>query len=143
MVALGAGRSVDLLAEQILAFEPEVVAVSGPAEADRLAELLAARPPASMPEILHGESGLVFVAAESGASTVVSAAVGSLGFVPTYRALQRGKRVALANKETLVVAGELMTDAARASGRRPSAAVDQRARFAARRLPTRRGTAAR
>ncbi|MBK6313789.1 MAG: 1-deoxy-D-xylulose-5-phosphate reductoisomerase [Blastocatellia bacterium] len=116
VVALGAGRSVDLLAEQIRAFEPVVVAVSGPAEADRLAELLAAEPPLSMPEILHGESGLVFVAAESGAGTVVSAAVGSLGFVPTYRALQRGKRVALANKETLVVAGELMTDAAKTSG---------------------------
>ena len=115
-MALGAGRSVDLLAEQIRAFEPVVVAVSGPAEADRLAELLAAEPPLSMPEILHGESGLVFVAAESGAGTVVSAAVGSLGFVPTYRALQRGKRVALANKETLVVAGELMTDAAKTSG---------------------------
>jgi len=114
VVALGAGRSVALLADQIRAFAPDVVAVGGPSEADQLSDLLAGAP--VLPEILHGEAGLVAVAAESDASTVVSAAVGSLGFVPTYRALQRGKRVALANKETLVVAGELMTAAARASG---------------------------
>jgi len=116
VVALGAGRSVELLADQIRAVSPEVVAVSGPAEADRLAALLEDDPPAVTPDILHGLAGLVAVAAESAASTVVSAVVGSLGFVPTYRALERGKRVALANKETLVVAGELMTAAARASG---------------------------
>jgi 1-deoxy-D-xylulose-5-phosphate reductoisomerase len=116
VTALGAGRSVEKLAEQIRAHRPEVVSVAGPAEADALARLLGDVPAAERPEILHGTEGLVAVAAESGADTVVSAAVGSLGLVPTYRALERGVRVALANKETLVVAGELMTAKARETG---------------------------
>ena len=69
-----------------------------------------------LPRILIGEAGLVEVATHAHAETVVSATVGAVGFVPTLRALQAGKRVALANKETLVMAGELMTNAARASG---------------------------
>jgi 1-deoxy-D-xylulose-5-phosphate reductoisomerase len=59
---------------------------------------------------------MVEVATHGGARTVVSATVGAAGFVPTLRALEAGKRVALANKETLVIAGELMTRAAEASG---------------------------
>ena len=58
--------------------------------------------------------GLVEVATHPQADCVVSATVGAVGFVPTLRALEAGKRVALANKETLVMAGELMTRAARA-----------------------------
>lgn len=116
VTALGAGRSVEKLAEQIRAYRPHVVSVAGPDEASALARLLADLAPESRPEILHGTDGLVAVAAESGADTVVSAAVGSLGLVPTYRALERGVRVALANKETLVVAGELMTAKARETG---------------------------
>jgi 1-deoxy-D-xylulose-5-phosphate reductoisomerase len=113
VTALGAGRSVELLAEQVRAYRPELVSVGGPDEAAALARLLGDGP---QPEILHGVDGLVAVAAESGADTVVSAAVGSLGLLPTYRALERGCRVALANKETLVVAGELMTAKARETG---------------------------
>jgi 1-deoxy-D-xylulose-5-phosphate reductoisomerase len=63
-----------------------------------------------------GEAGLVEVATHPQADCVVSATVGAIGFVPTLRALEAGKRVALANKETLVMAGELMTRAARKSG---------------------------
>ncbi|MDQ2938419.1 MAG: 1-deoxy-D-xylulose-5-phosphate reductoisomerase, partial [Acidobacteriota bacterium] len=63
-----------------------------------------------------GEPGLIEVATHPQADSVVSATVGAVGFVPTLRALEAGKRVALANKETLVMAGELMTKAARASG---------------------------
>jgi 1-deoxy-D-xylulose-5-phosphate reductoisomerase len=113
VTALGAGRSVGKLAEQVRAYRPSVVSVAGPDEADALARLLAAD---DRPEILHGTEGLAAVAADSGADTVVSAAVGSLGLVPTYRAIERGLRVAIANKETLVVAGELMTDKARETG---------------------------
>lgn len=113
VVALGAGSSVETLADQIRTYTPEVVSVRGPDEARELANLLDERPPTKKPEILHGTDGLVAVAAGSGASTVVSAAVGSLGFLPTYRAIENGLRVALANKETLVVAGELMTTKAR------------------------------
>jgi 1-deoxy-D-xylulose-5-phosphate reductoisomerase len=63
-----------------------------------------------------GEPGLIEIATHREADCVVSATVGAVGFVPTLRALEAGKRVALANKETLVMAGELMTQAARASG---------------------------
>jgi 1-deoxy-D-xylulose-5-phosphate reductoisomerase len=116
VTALGAGRSVDTLAEQVRRYGPALVAVCGPKEADALAALLDADPPPLRPEILHGPEGLVAVATEAEADTVVSATVGSLGFLPTYRALERGLRVALANKETLVVAGELMTAKARETG---------------------------
>jgi 1-deoxy-D-xylulose-5-phosphate reductoisomerase len=112
--ALGAGRALGRLAEQIARFRPALVSVAGPEEARALAGMLGTAKRHT--EILHGVDGLTAVAAESGADIVVSAIVGALGFVPTYRALERGLRVALANKETLVVAGELMTAAARRSG---------------------------
>src|SRR5207249_5804202 len=68
------------------------------------------------PRIASGQEGLVEVATTSAADSVVSATVGAVGFVPTLRALEAGKRVLLANKETLVMAGELMTRAAEKSG---------------------------
>src|SRR5262249_34895259 len=67
------------------------------------------------PEITFGEHGLVAVAAMDDVETVISATVGAVGFVPTYKALSMGRRVCLANKETLVMAGELMIRAARES----------------------------
>src|SRR4030095_15800951 len=66
--------------------------------------------------IVVGTEGLVEVATNDQADCVISATVGAVGFVPTLRALECGKRVSLANKETLVMAGELMTAAARKSG---------------------------
>ena len=60
-------------------------------------------------------AGLIAVETRA-AETVVSATVGAVGFIPTLRAIQAGKRIALANKETLVMAGELMTTAAAKSG---------------------------
>ena len=116
VTALGAGSSLEKLAEQVRAYRPSIVSVRGPEEVDALATMLGDLPRDTRPEILHGVEGLSAVAADSGADTVVSAAVGSIGFVPTYRALERGLRVALANKETLVVAGEMMTAKARETG---------------------------
>src|SRR4029453_10297008 len=69
-----------------------------------------------VPRLVFCEEGLVEVARPSKADCVVSATVGAVGFVPTLRALEAGKRVALANKETLVMAGELMTRAGEKSG---------------------------
>ena len=69
-----------------------------------------------IPKIELGEKGLIAVATHPAIDTVVSATVGAIGFVPTLRAIETGKRIALANKETLVMAGELMTAAARQSG---------------------------
>jgi len=115
VVALAAGRNVERLAEQVERHRPELVAVEDEECAERLKDELRKRG-VSLPRLAVGEAGLVEVATHDAARTVVSATVGAVGFVPTLRALEAGKRVALANKETLVIAGELMTKAAEASG---------------------------
>ena len=113
VVALAAGGSrLDELARQVRDVRPGLVAVPGDREAARLRELLAGVPVT----VLSGEEGLVAVAAESGADVVIAAIVGAAGLVPTLAAVRAGKTVALANKEALVAAGEVMTRAARESG---------------------------
>ncbi|MBL8189820.1 MAG: 1-deoxy-D-xylulose-5-phosphate reductoisomerase [Acidobacteria bacterium] len=116
VAALGAGSQVELLAEQVEQFRPRVVSVSDDASADKLRYELKARNVVALPEIFTGIEGLSEVATVEGAEIVIGAVVGALGLVPTYRALELGRRVALANKETLVVAGELMTKTAERSG---------------------------
>lgn len=115
VVALGAGHNVQTLADQIAKHLPDLVSVETEEAAHDLRARLFERD-VDLPRIIVGESGLIEVATHSQADCVVSATVGAVGFVPTLRALEAGKRVALANKETLVMAGELMTQAARASG---------------------------
>lgn len=115
VVALGAGKNTEKLVGQIERYRPELVAVENEECAEKLSSLLKQRD-VSLPRIVFGESGLVEVATHEKSQTVVSATVGAVGFVPTLRALETGKRVALANKETLVMAGELMTRAAEKSG---------------------------
>jgi 1-deoxy-D-xylulose-5-phosphate reductoisomerase len=112
VIALGAGKNVGKLAEQISEFRPELVAVENETCAENLLREIH-KTNAKTPKIEIGEKGLIAVATHEAAETVVSATVGAVGFVPTLRALEAGKRVALANKETLVMAGELMTKAAR------------------------------
>ena len=115
VVALGAGRNVSKLADQIARHQPELVSVEDEKSLEQLkAELL--KRGISNPRIVVGREGLVDVATHPKADCVVSATVGAVGFVPTLRALEAGKRVALANKETLVMAGELMTRAAEKAG---------------------------
>ena len=116
VAALGAGSQVELLAEQIEQFRPQVVSVSDEAAADKLRHELKKRSVVAQPKIFIGVDGLSEVATVEGAEIVIGAVVGALGLLPTYRALELGRRVALANKETLVVAGELMTQAAERSG---------------------------
>ena len=115
MVALGAGRNVERLAEQVERHLPELVSVESEENARSLRAQLFKRN-VDLPRIVIGEEGLVEVATHADADCIVSATVGAVGFVPTLRALESGKRVALANKETLVMAGELMTRAAARSG---------------------------
>src|SRR5688572_29715008 len=115
VVALGAGHNVEKLADQIARHLPEVVSVDTEQAAHDLRARLFERD-VDLPRIIIGEPGLIEVSTHSQADIVVSATVGAVGFVPTLRALESGKRVALANKETLVIAGELMTKAARESG---------------------------
>ena len=112
VVALAAGRNIDRLAQQIGCFRPPLVAVTDEEHAVRLRQLT----PWYGGEIQWGTDGLASVAAAPGAELVVSALVGAMGLVPTLRAIEAGKHVALANKEVLVMAGELVTRAARAAG---------------------------
>jgi 1-deoxy-D-xylulose-5-phosphate reductoisomerase len=115
VVALAAGTNVQRLADQIATHLPELVSVDNEAVAHDLRASLFARD-IDLPRIVTGEAGLVEVATHPEADCVVSATVGAIGFLPTLKALEVGKRVALANKETLVMAGELMTKAAQKSG---------------------------
>jgi 1-deoxy-D-xylulose-5-phosphate reductoisomerase len=114
VVGLSAGSNVERLAEQVARYRPRIVSVGTPAAAQELRRLLDPGPT----RVEVGEEGSVAVATHPDVRTVVAAAVGAVGLVPTYRALEAGKDVALANKETLVMAGELMVEAARASGGR-------------------------
>jgi 1-deoxy-D-xylulose-5-phosphate reductoisomerase len=116
VAALGAGANVELLAEQIVRHRPRVVSVSDEESRDKLRYELRQRSVPQMPSIGTGLAGLIEIATCAEAEIVVGAVVGARGLLPTYRALELGKRVALANKETLVVAGELMTRAAEKSG---------------------------
>ena len=115
VVALGAGHNIEVLAEQVARHLPELVSVESEDAAHQLRAQLFQRD-LDLPRIVIGEEGLCAVATHRQADCIVSATVGAIGFVPTLRALEAGKRVALANKETLVMAGELMTRAARVSG---------------------------
>lgn len=111
VVALGAGRNMPKLAEQIREFQPELVSVESEACGEELSEELR-KTNTTPPRIEIGAEGLIAVATHEKAATIVSATVGAVGLVPTLRAIETGKRIALANKETLVMAGELMMKAA-------------------------------
>lgn len=113
IAALGAGRNMAKFAEQIRDFQPELVSCENEKYAEKLEKELHSLKISKLPKIELGEKGLIAVATHERAKTVVSATVGAVGFVPTLRAIEAGKRIALANKETLVMAGELMLKAAR------------------------------
>jgi 1-deoxy-D-xylulose-5-phosphate reductoisomerase len=115
VVAMAAGRNMPVFAEQIAKFRPELVSCDDEICAEALEKELHRRG-ADPPKIEFNSKGLIAVATHPEAETVVSATVGAVGFVPTLRAIEAGKRIALANKETLVMAGELMTAAASKSG---------------------------
>jgi 1-deoxy-D-xylulose-5-phosphate reductoisomerase len=110
VVALAAGRNLELLIAQAKAFRPELVAVADATDAREVAGRLPGT------TVMHGEEGRVAVAQHPRATTVVGAFVGALGLVPTWRAIELGREVLLANKETLVVAGALVMAEAAARG---------------------------
>jgi 1-deoxy-D-xylulose-5-phosphate reductoisomerase len=114
VVGLAAGGNAERLAGQVARYRPQVVSVSTPAARDALGRLV----DLSGVRVGTGEQGMVEVATHPEARMVVASAVGAVGLVPTYRALEAGKDVALANKETLVMAGELMLAQSRARGGR-------------------------
>ena len=110
VVGLAAGRNVDLLKTQIERYRPRIAAVIDETHAIRLKNVLSSR---SKTEILWGAAGYRAVARASEAEMVVSAMVGSAGLVPTLEAIDAGKHIALANKETMVTAGRLVVEKAR------------------------------
>jgi 1-deoxy-D-xylulose-5-phosphate reductoisomerase len=104
VIALTAGSNLELLKQQITAFTPQLVAVMTEDLAAELRQML----PDPKPEIMAGVQGLIAAATAAETEMVVAAIVGAAGLVPTAAAIQAGKDVALANKETLVTAGHLI-----------------------------------
>lgn len=111
VAGLSAGRRIDLLAEQVREFRPEVVSIADPELVDRLTALL---PTEERPKIYSGPEGNHRVATLPATDMVVSAVVGAVGLLPVLAAIEAGKDVGLANKETLVMAGRLIMAAVRA-----------------------------
>jgi 1-deoxy-D-xylulose-5-phosphate reductoisomerase len=114
VVGLAGGKNVERLAEQVARHRPRVVSVADAAARDALARLV----DLSGLRVGVGPEGMVEVATHDDAEIVVASAVGAVGLVPTCRALEAGKDVALANKETLVMAGALMIAQSKARGGR-------------------------
>ncbi len=104
--ALAAHRNLDLLLRQARRYRPEALVLGDPEAAAELRRRVRALQPA--PRVLSGPEGLAQAAAWPGATLVVSALVGTAGLLPTLAAIRAGRDVALANKETLVMAGDLV-----------------------------------
>ena len=112
VVALAAGSNIDLLEQQIKTFSPDIAAVADAEAAYALSKRFKGT------EILSGDEGINSVAAYAGADFVISAIVGSAGLLPTITAIKAGKTVGLANKEALVMAGEIVMREAKKNGSR-------------------------
>ena len=111
VVALSAGTNVSLMAEQVRRFRPKTVAMGSREAAGKLEKLVSGDV-----TVLAGEEGLLEVAAGSGADILLTSVVGSVGLGPTLAAIEAGLDIALANKETLVAAGSIVTAAAKRNG---------------------------
>lgn len=110
---LAAGSQVALLAEQVLRHQPAVVSLADPGREDELRIRLAGRWNGAL---LLGPEGAATLAGCAEADVVLNGLVGAAGLKPTWAALRAGKRIALANKESLVIAGEFLTREARRTG---------------------------
>ncbi|EEM86046.1 1-deoxy-D-xylulose-5-phosphate reductoisomerase [Bacillus thuringiensis serovar vazensis] len=103
VVGMSAFSNIELFSKQIEEFKPEIISIGSESDA----KTLKYRFPSL--SITHGQPGLIEVAAYSKADLVLSAVVGSIGILPTIEALKNGKDIAIANKETLVAAGHIVT----------------------------------
>lgn len=109
---MAAGRNLPRLAKQIKEFSPQCVAIQHEDDVPRLRKLLGRK----KVEILWGEAGASTVATTSEVDVVLAAIVGGAGLIPSLKGLLAGKEIALANKEALVMAGEIFVEAARKKG---------------------------
>ncbi len=105
VLGLAAGRNVELLAMQVAQFKPSIVSVADQCHAEQLRGMLGN----NTPKIVYGVGGAKQVASISEVDTVVSAIVGAAGLEPTVAAIKAKKTIALANKETMVIAGHLIS----------------------------------
>jgi 1-deoxy-D-xylulose-5-phosphate reductoisomerase len=117
VVALSGGKNVEVLARQTEEVGPEIVSSGDARASEQVQSLLRQRGyRMSQTRFVSGVEGHVEVACHPKATLVLSAITGAAGLLPTYRALEEGKSIALANKETLVMAGQLMIQKAREKG---------------------------
>lgn len=114
VVALTAATQIERLAAQCLEFNPRIAVVSNAQGAAQLSRLLQAKQ--SSTQVLYGPQALVTAVTESGCDTVMAAIVGAAGLMPTLAAAKAGKRVLLANKEALVMSGNLFMQAMKEGG---------------------------
>ena len=111
--ALSAGKNITLLGKQIEFFKPKAVAVLNESLAMDLKKILTGR---DLPEILFGPDGFNHLATMTEVDTIISAITGAAGLMPTYEGIKAGKEIALANKETMVMAGPLVLQEAERQG---------------------------
>ena len=110
-VALSAGRNISLLTEQVKTHKPEVVAIEDESLMEDLKDNINNLDLDNAPLVLGGKQGINAVAAWDKADTVVTGIVGCAGLIPTMSAINAGKNIALANKETLIAAGPIVIPA--------------------------------
>lgn len=113
VVAMAAGANVQRLVEQVKEFTPELISVG---DADKAAVLRTLLPNEFHDRIVHGTDGNILVAAHPAADFTLSAIVGAAGLLPTLAAIESGKDIGLANKETLVMAGRIVMAAVQKKG---------------------------
>ena len=113
VLALSAGKNIGLLQKQIEAFKPKAVAVLNESLAMELEKTLTA---GNLPEIFFGSEGFKHLATMNEVDTVISAITGAAGLMPTFEGIIAGKEIALANKETMVMAGPLVLREAEKQG---------------------------
>ncbi|MCA0148602.1 MULTISPECIES: 1-deoxy-D-xylulose-5-phosphate reductoisomerase [Rossellomorea] len=111
LTAMSVGKNIEEARKMITEFNPRLVSVQRKEDAETLSREF----PSSV-KVLHGDEGLVEVACHQDADILVNAVLGSVGLYPTLQAIEAGKTIAIANKETLVTAGHLVMEAARAKG---------------------------
>ncbi len=114
VIGITTNTSIELVEQQIQEFRPQLVCVMNELKAKELQDKLRAK--GDKTEVVTGMDGLVAVATHAECDVVVTAVVGMIGLIPTIEAINVGKDIALANKETLVVAGQLVMNLAKEKG---------------------------
>ncbi|MCM2674710.1 1-deoxy-D-xylulose-5-phosphate reductoisomerase [Alkalicoccobacillus plakortidis] len=111
LVALSAGSNIELVSKQVREFKPALVSVKRDEDVEKLKQEIG-----DVAIILSGEEGLMEVACHEDAHVLVNAVIGSVGLKPTLAAIKAGRDIAIANKETLVTAGHIVTTEANRHG---------------------------